>query len=138
VSLLLCDDSAIRALNREYRDKDEPTDVLSFPQEEGPPMPLGFADEEIPHTLGDVILSVDTARRQAGEHGRTLQEEVEALLTHGVLHLLGYDHEEPDEREVMRARENEFLGDKSVWAKMPEETGAEGEESEPRSGEAAG
>ncbi|MBW3624607.1 MAG: rRNA maturation RNase YbeY [Armatimonadetes bacterium] len=115
ISLLLCDDATIRALNREYRGKDRPTDVLSFPQEEGPAMPLGWAEEEIPHVLGDVVLSVETARRQAEEHGGALQEEAEALLAHGIFHLLGYDHETPEKRAAMRARENELLGEKSVW-----------------------
>jgi len=117
VSLLLCDDPAIHALNREYRGVDRPTDVLAFSQEEGPAMPLGWADEAIPHLLGDVIISVDTARRQAEEAGWSLQEEVEALLAHGLLHLLGYDHTRADERALMRARENLLMGERSVWAR---------------------
>ena len=117
MSLLLCDDPAIQALNRDYRGVDRPTDVLSFSQEEGPPMPLGWADEAIPHVLGDVVISVETARRQAEEAGWTLQEEVEALLAHGLLHLLGYDHESPEDRAAMRAREDALMGDRSVWAR---------------------
>ena len=109
-------------MNRDYRGQDRPTDVLSFPQEEGPAMPLGMAEEEIPHTLGDVIISVETAERQAGEHGWTLQDEVEALLVHGLLHLLGYDHETPSERAVMQERETALLGEKSIWSKnLPDE-----------------
>lgn len=122
VSLLLCGDETIRELNRDYREKDRPTDVLSFPQEEGPAMPLGMAEDEIPHMLGDIVISVDTARRQAEEHGWSVQDEVEALFAHSLLHLLGYDHETPGEKAVMRARENELLGEKSVWRNNREET----------------
>jgi probable rRNA maturation factor len=116
VSLLLCDDAAIQALNREYRSVDAPTDVLAFAQEEGPALPLGWADEEIPHILGDVVISVETARRQAADQGWALQEETEALLVHGLLHLLGYDHDVPAERDLMRAREAELLGERCIWA----------------------
>jgi len=117
VSLLLCDDDAIRTLNRAYRGQDRPTDVLSFSQEEGPPMPSDGEDGAVPRVLGDVAISIETARRQAREAGWTLQEEVEALLAHGLLHLLGYDHESTDDSRVMRAREDELLGEKSLWAR---------------------
>ena len=116
VSLLLCDDAAIRALNRDYRDHDQPTDVLSFAQEEGDALPLGLAEDALPHPLGDVIISVETARRQARSHGWTLQEEVEALLVHGMLHLLGYDHPTPEDQAIMRAREDALLGERSIWS----------------------
>ena len=117
VSLLLCDDAEIRELNREYRGHDSPTDVLSFAQEEGPAMPLGWTDIDAPHLLGDVVISVETARRQADDHGWTLQEEVEALLAHGLFHLLGYDHETPEEWGRMRERETALLGERSIWAR---------------------
>jgi probable rRNA maturation factor len=115
VSLLLCDDETIRHLNRDYRGQDQATDVLSFPQEEGPPMPLGTADDELPHTLGDVVISLETAARQATEHGWTLQEEVEALLAHGLFHLLGYDHDTPEEQALMQEKERNLLGERSIW-----------------------
>jgi len=92
VSLLLCNDSLIRELNGRYRGIDSATDVLSFPQ-------------DAPRLLGDVVISVETAERQASEYGVTVQEEVERLLAHGVLHLLGYDHESETEAEVMQAKE---------------------------------
>ncbi len=76
-------DREIRALNLQYRKKDKPTDVLSFP----------LADELYPHLLGDVIISIETAARQAQRHGHSLCEEIHTLLIHGILHLLGYDHE---------------------------------------------
>jgi probable rRNA maturation factor len=79
VSLVFCDDAFIQELNRDYRGKDRPTDVLSFPQDD-------------PRVLGDVIVSVPTARRQARAAKRRLATEVEWLYLHGLLHLLGYDH----------------------------------------------
>ena len=86
LSLLLVSDGEMRRLNRRWRGRDRPTDVLAFAQAEGP----GGAPDGM---LGDVVISVDTARRQAAERGETLGREAERLLVHGVLHLLGYDHE---------------------------------------------
>jgi len=86
LSLLLVSDGEMRRLNHRWRGRDRPTDVLAFAQAEGP----GGAPDGM---LGDVVISVDTARRQAAERGETLGREAERLLVHGVLHLLGYDHE---------------------------------------------
>lgn len=86
LSVVLVSDRLIRRLNREWRGRDRATDVLSFAQQEG--------EGRAPATLlGDVVIAVPTARRQAGERGDTLGAESERLLIHGVLHLLGYDHE---------------------------------------------
>ncbi len=95
VSVLLTDDGEIHALNRDYREKDKPTDVLAFALDEagGPAGPLG-----------DVIISVERAEAQARSRRVTLASELELLAVHGTLHLLGYDHAEPDEAERMRAR----------------------------------
>lgn len=107
LSILLTGDAAIRALNRDYRGTDALTDVLSFAQSEG----LAFvAAADAPPHLGDVVISVDTARRQAAEYGLPLQDELAHLLVHGILHLLGYDHERADDERVMRAREGDLLG----------------------------
>lgn len=97
LSLTLVRDPAIRELNRLHREKDRPTDVLSFPLEPEP-----FAKERL---LGDIVISVDTAKRQAGEYDAPLQNELYRLLIHGLLHLLGHDHMEPDERAVMETEE---------------------------------
>jgi probable rRNA maturation factor len=107
LSIVLTDDATVHELNRTYRATDAPTDVLSFAQSEGD----AFAHPEgaLPH-LGDVIISLDTARRQAQEFSLSLQDEVAHLLVHGILHLLGYDHEDPGEAEIMRAREDAILG----------------------------
>ena len=104
VSVLLTDDTEIRSLNRDYRGKDRPTDVLSFSQLEG-----DFGEIE-PDMLGDVAISVDTAARQAAAKGHSLDEELDILLVHGILHLAGYDHEAGAEKaRAMRTKEKEIL-----------------------------
>lgn len=102
LSLLLCDDAFIQGLNRDWRGIDAPTDVLSFPQEEA--VAPGVFDSP-PEVLGDVIVSTATAARQAAELGHPLQTEVVALVVHGVLHLVGFDHEDPSDRAQMRDAE---------------------------------
>ena len=103
LSLLLCDDATIHPLNRDYRGKDKPTDVLSFAQREGE---FAFVDDNL---LGDVIISMDTTIRQATERNHSIETELRVLLVHGILHLLGYDHIEDDEAEIMEAKEREIL-----------------------------
>lgn len=95
VSVLLTDDQEIQQLNREYRGADKPTDVLAFALDEagGPHGPLG-----------DVIVSVERARAQATSRRVTLESELELLVVHGTLHLLGHDHAEAEEARRMRAR----------------------------------
>ena len=101
LSLTLVDDAAIRELNRDHRGKDKPTDVLSFPLfEDG-----DAAHDGVERMLGDVVISVETARRQAAEYDATLQRELYRLLIHGLLHVMGHDHEEAVERAEMEARE---------------------------------
>jgi probable rRNA maturation factor len=95
VSLQLVDDAAIHALNRAYRHKNKPTDVLAFAQREGPGGALH------PGVLGDIVISVDTARRQAR---RGLYAELLHLASHGLCHLLGYDHRDDAEEREMNAR----------------------------------
>lgn len=101
LSVALVDDPTIQALNLTYRRKNKPTDVLAFPlQEPVPAMVEGL--------LGDVILSIDTARRQAGKHRRPLVAELTMLLAHGLLHLLGHDHQTDAEEREMTARTREL------------------------------
>jgi probable rRNA maturation factor len=95
VALRLTDDVTIHKLNRDYRAKDKPTDVLAFAQREGP------AGQIHPELLGDLVISVETARRQAR---RGLPAELLHLASHGLCHLLGYDHRDDDEERVMNAR----------------------------------
>ncbi|MEM9731011.1 MAG: rRNA maturation RNase YbeY [Myxococcota bacterium] len=95
LSVLLCDDATIRTLNRRYRKRNSATDVLAFSMREGP----GPATEA--GLLGDVVISLATARRQAAERDRPIVEEVTWLLAHGLLHLVGYDHQtDADEAEM--------------------------------------
>ena len=102
VELTLCGDEEIHGVNKEFRGIDRPTDVLSFPMME-------FSMPEVYVSLGNIILSVETARRQAEEYGHSLKRELCFLCAHSALHLLGYDHETEDEREEMEARQREIL-----------------------------
>ena len=95
LSILVCDDATIHTLNRAHRGKNKPTDVLAFAMREGPALGRGDA------LLGDVVISLTTAARQARERRRTLWDEVTLLLAHGLLHLLGYDHRDDAEERVM-------------------------------------
>ena len=114
VSLTFVRDPAMRELNRAHRGKDAPTDVLSFPlraphefDRSGPTRPRagGARAGEAERMLGDIVVSVDTARRQAADYDAPLEREVRRLLIHAVLHLAGHDHLEPGERAVMEAEE---------------------------------
>lgn len=111
LSIALVDDPTIHALNRDYRRKDKPTDVLAFPLlAEGASRRGGRARPKAHVTglLGDVILSIETARRQARSHRRPLLRELTMLLAHGLLHLLGYDHHTDAEEREMTARTREL------------------------------
>ena len=96
VSLLFTDDENIHKLNREFRQVDKPTDVLSFPSDE-------------PGFLGDIAISVPCALRQAEEYGHSVEREIAFLTVHAMLHLFGYDHIEPKDEEIMRGRQRDIL-----------------------------
>jgi probable rRNA maturation factor len=100
LSIALVDDATIHELNRSFRSKDKPTDVLAFAMEEGEPSPRGRGAR----LLGDVIVSIDTASRQARARRRPLLDEVTMLLAHGLLHLLGHDHQTDEEEREMLAK----------------------------------
>jgi probable rRNA maturation factor len=89
----------MRELNREWRNIDRATDVLSFPQEGGPDYTL----------LGDIVISLETAERQGVRYGNTLHEEIKKLIVHGALHLLGHDHKKKKEKEIMREEESRLM-----------------------------
>jgi probable rRNA maturation factor len=104
LSILLVDDDEMSQLNRQYLSRDHPTNVLAFSMKEGENTHLH------PAVLGDVVVSTETARREALERGVTIEEEMALLLVHGVLHLLGYDHEgAPEAAAYMEAKEQEIL-----------------------------
>ncbi|MDT7911136.1 MAG: rRNA maturation RNase YbeY [Thermocrinis sp.] len=100
LSIALVSDAQIKRLNKLYRNKDKPTDVLSFP--------IGEKVEDW-LILGDIVISVDTAKRQAQELGHSLEEEIKRLLVHGLVHLLGYDHELGGEEEKKFFELEEFV-----------------------------
>lgn len=103
VSLVLADDAMVRDLNRDWRGKDKPTNVLSFPAEDDFPMP------KAPRLLGDIVLAQETVAREALEQCKSFDHHLSHLVLHGLLHLLGYDHMEEREAEEMEALEIELL-----------------------------
>lgn len=100
VSILITNNAEIQGLNAEYRDIDAPTDVLSFPM-----------DDEY---LGDIVISMEKVFEQAEEYGHSPERELAFLTVHGMLHLVGYDHIEEEERTQMRAREEEILNELGI------------------------
>ncbi len=117
ISVLFTDNEGIRQLNREYRGIDTPTDVLSFPL--STPEELAQAPEETEVLLGDVVISVETAREQARQQGHSIKQESALLLTDGLLHLLGYDHGSEEERERMRQMESEVVAGAAYLDRAP-------------------
>ena len=107
LGVVLADDAFVRTLNKEYRGQDRATDVLSFPVHEPPRLdpPPG----EMPLMLGDVVLARETVQRDSASAGVGLADRVSHLVVHGVLHLLGHDHDEPDAERRMRALESRTL-----------------------------
>lgn len=104
MSVLICDGPVIHELNREYRDVDAPTDVLSFALNEG--------EDDVPeeeNELGDIVINLDRAVEQAAEYGHSKEREMAYLAVHGFLHILGYDHYDPEEKKEMRAAEEAIL-----------------------------
>lgn len=95
ISLTFMNNKEVKKLNARYRDKDEPTDVLAFPLEG--------------KILGEVVVSVEQAEKQAEDYKHSLYRELGFLIIHGVLHLLGYDHKNKSDRAEMKAKENEYL-----------------------------
>lgn len=119
--IVLADDDFLHELNRQYRDVDRSTDVLSFPENElDEPLRKALDEGYCPEmdvegkriALGDIYISVEQAARQGAEYGNTLEEELCFLAVHGMLHLMGYDHMQEDEEAVMRRKQREALGRK--------------------------
>ena len=112
LGLVIADEETVRRLNLDFRGQDESTDVLAFsllPEPfEGEGVPFAAPPDGVLH-LGEVIVSYPQAVRQAMEHQHPVEREVALLIIHGVLHLLGYDHDEPDQETRMRAREEKIL-----------------------------
>ena len=109
LSIALVSLAEMTELNGRYREKEGPTDVLSFPCDD----PCAVVEPGEPVALGDVVIAPEVAEAQAAEYGHSVEEELNLLLVHGVLHLLGYDHESDEDAAVMQARERAVL---QAWA----------------------
>ena len=107
LGVILADDSFVRRLNRDWRGQDRATDVLSFPLHEA--LPLAALPADVPLMLGDVVLARETVERDSAAAGVGLAERLSHLVVHGVLHLLGHDHDEPGRERLMRALESRTL-----------------------------
>lgn len=111
VSLSIVDKETIHKLNKDYRNVDRETDVLSFPLDEE-----GFDNEGNPLILlGDIVICLDVAEDQAADFGHSLEREIMYLICHSTLHLLGYDHIEEDDKKVMRLKEKEVMKNLGVF-----------------------
>jgi probable rRNA maturation factor len=111
VSVTFVSNERIHEINREFREKDAPTDVISFAMEELGEGEIQLKGAELPRVLGDIIISIPKAEEQAKEYGHSFIRELGFLSVHGFLHLLGYDHMEKAEEEKMFSRQKEILDD---------------------------
>lgn len=113
MSVTFMDNAAIQVINRDYRDKDQPTDVISFALEEETEeeLPIIFDDEmpAMPRNLGDIMISVERAKEQASEYGHSYDRELGFLALHGFLHINGYDHMTPEDEKEMFDLQKEIL-----------------------------
>lgn len=126
VNLTLTDNQGIRSLNQEFRELDVPTDVLSFPMVDYEiPGDFSHLDTDIAKTmyfnlesgellLGDIVISIERAKEQAQEYGHSLEREIAFLTAHSMLHLMGYDHIEEEEREIMEQKQERILQDLGI------------------------
>jgi probable rRNA maturation factor len=105
LAIVLTDDAAIRALNRHWRRKDEPTNVLSFPTSIPLPPPQAVEGKNAPRLLGDIVIAYETTAREAEAEGKPLRDHLAHLAVHGFLHLVGYDHTTEEEAAAMEALE---------------------------------
>lgn len=109
VSITFVTNEAIHEINRTYRDKDQPTDVISFALEELSDGEVEILGEDMPRVLGDIIISIDRTKEQAEEYGHTFERELGFLAVHGFLHLLGYDHMTTEDEKEMFSKQDKIL-----------------------------
>ena len=114
IEVNLVDDQEIHELNKQFRQIDRPTDVLSFAFLDKVAGETPINDEEITVALGTIIISVDRAKNQAKQYGHSFQREMKFLFLHGLLHLLGYDHQKPKDEVIMFSLQNAILGKRKV------------------------
>lgn len=105
MSVIFCDKQAIHEVNKQYRKIDRPTDVISFAFNDNDD--FGIVEDEI--ELGDIFINIDACKEQALEYGHRFERELGFLFTHGLLHLLGYDHMNPEDEKIMIAKQQEIL-----------------------------
>jgi probable rRNA maturation factor len=110
VSLTLCDDTSIQNINKEWRDKDKATNVLSFPQFDDFLEETGMIPDGVNVPIGDIFIAYDTVKQESVTQDKTFKDHALHMFIHGFLHLLGYDHIENDEAEIMEALEITILG----------------------------
>ncbi|WP_243524480.1 rRNA maturation RNase YbeY [Bacillus pseudomycoides] len=109
LSVTFVDNERIQEINRDYRDKDQPTDVISFAMEDMGEGEMEIVGVEMPRMLGDLIISIPRAKEQAGEYGHSFDRELGFLALHGFLHLLGYDHMTDEDEKEMFGKQKEIL-----------------------------
>lgn len=109
LSITFVDNERIREINREYRGKDQPTDVISFALEDMGEGEMEIVGADMPRMLGDMIISIPRTKEQAGEYGHSFERELGFLAVHGFLHLLGYDHMTEEDEKVMFGKQKEIL-----------------------------
>lgn len=109
MSVSFVDNKEIQIINRNYRQKDEPTDVISFAMQDEGEGEMKIIGAEMPVLLGDIIISIDRAKEQAKEYNHSLERELSFLALHGFLHLLGYDHQNEEEEQKMFKRQEDIL-----------------------------
>ena len=120
VSVVLADDGLVRRLNRDFRGQDKATNVLSFPTVDGPIVDgaaaraSGAAGGDLPAVLGDVVVALQTVRREAAAQGKPLGHHLSHLVVHGVLHLVGYDHDSEGDAAIMEELETRVLAELGV------------------------
>ncbi|MFC3039094.1 rRNA maturation RNase YbeY [Virgibacillus xinjiangensis] len=114
ISVNFTDNDEIQELNRNYRQKDKPTDVISFALQETVEGEPEISGDDGPLILGDIVISIDKAKEQAEEYGHSIERELGFLAVHGLLHLLGYDHMEKEDEKKMFSRQEDILGEFGV------------------------
>jgi len=109
MSVSFVDDERIHEINKEYRNKDRATDVISFAMEEMGEGEIEIIGADFPRTLGDIVISIPTTKAQAEEYGHSFKRELGFLAVHGCLHLLGYDHMTEEEEKIMFTKQKDIL-----------------------------
>lgn len=111
VSVTFVNNEEIQEINRDYRNLDKPTDVISFALEETSDDEVEIVGEDLPVVLGDIIISVERAKEQAADYNHSYERELGFLAVHGFLHLLGYDHMTKEDEKIMFQKQEEILGE---------------------------